>query len=970
MFYRNSCYALMVSAVTMTGNVSAQSVSGIDNDDKDNKVAVGYGTKDANSITSCITSVKMEALGKVTSVNALQALQARVPGLDIQQVSGEAGSDISILMRGYRSYMDGGSPLILVDGVEHYSIIDIPASEIESIDVLKDAASTAIYGAKGANGVVIVTTKHGKAGKINVNFGAYWSFNSSTAPVKGMYGQREVQRWADCYNYMNDLWTGNWGESAVTVPDFGNLCLEDGTLINDMVRNGDYTDWTDLILHNSVSQNYDVSVGGGSEKTNFNVALSLMDDRGMLKDDQFKRYRVRGNIDHAFNKLFKAGANVSYTYKDNDKRDGSVFSNAYKLTSLSHAYDSRTGEIIQTPDIWYASRVSPLQDEDGRYKHEVGTKHFFGNAYVQVTPFKGFVWKTQFNYDYSKTQKDLYRAADSMSQYIRQIITASKSNYSTAQCVLQNTADYKVTFNDKHYLGVMLGNEYTHYKYDEESLSAWAYSYANDEVLFVQTSDVSHGMSSYETMSKYSVLSFFGRVNYSYLNKYLFQATLRTDGYSVIDNSFFSADKKWYTFPSVSAAWRITEENFMKGTRLWLDNLKLRMSWGVSGNGLNNIESYYRNFAESYINSLTYSFSNIGNNIGYIQVPDLLCEKISTFDIGIDFSFLNGRLGASIDYYASKSSDLLYYKTNQVSSSSYMPILSNVGETKGHGFEMLLNAVPVLTKDFRWDVSASATFAKDEIVKLTDGVDKVVAANYAAIVGQPISIFYDYEVGNCWGVGEYEQYCADYKARTGKDFSAPTFQNYKDNKIGYGTPGTIKVIDRNDDGEINEQDKRVYQRSPKAILGMTNTFSYKNFTLSIQMMARLGGYIAYEKNNALGLDDGDANWADVNYWTLTNTATKFPSPSANTNEKSLYTTFKSTLLYEKADYFKIKDITLSYNLEKNWLKSLRMENASVYCSLKNFITINALDDCYDPERGGAISFPLAKQFVIGMNITF
>ena len=186
----------------------------------------------------------------------------------------------------------------------------------------------------------------------------------------------------------------------------------------------------------------------------------------------------------------------------------------------------------------------------------------------------------------------------------------------------------------------------------------------------------------------------------------------------------------------------------------------------------------------------------------------------------------------------------------------------------------------------------------------------------------------------------------------------------------YGTPGTVKIIDRNDDGRIDEYDKRVYDRSPKAILGMTNTLSYKNFTLSIQMMARLGGYMAYEKNAYIG--NGYNNWADVNYWTPSNTDTKIPSPGAYTfsDLKIINATCKPALQYEKADYFKIKDITLSYNLEKNWLKSLRMENATVYCSLKNFITINALDDGYDPERGGAVSFPLAKQFVLGLNVTF
>ena len=444
------------------------------------------------------------------------------------------------------------------------------------------------------------------------------------------------------------------------------------------------------------------------------------------------------------------------------------------------------------------------------------------------------------------------------------------------------------------------------------------------------------------------MLSFFGRANYSYADRYFLQATLRTDGYSGLGREY-----KWSTFPSFSAGWRITEEKFMQSTKSWLNNLKLRLSWGVSGSGNNSIMATTR--AQMSLVTLSPQYASI-------IVPDLTCEKTSTFDAGLDFTLLNGRLGGSIDYYTSRSHDLIFNDVAHYMTMSFNTY-SNIAKTKGHGLEIALNAVPVITKDFRWDVNTSATFAKSEIVKLTDGMDKVVAGSSAAIIGQPVSIFYDYETGNCWGVGEYEKYCADYKARTGNDFIAPV--------MAYGTPGTMKIIDRNDDGKIDDNDKRVYDRSPKAILGMTNTFSYKNFSLSVQIMARLGGYMAYDKNNALGLGDGDANWADVSYWTPTNTDTKFPSPGANDNTlKAIYTTYRSALKYEKADYFKIKDITLSYNLEKNWLKSLHMSDASVYCSLKNFITINALDDNYDPERGGSISFPLAKQFVLGLNITF
>ena len=946
MFGKNkpSCYALGAMLSVLAGMANAQTVNNDVMNHDDGIVEVGYGTMKTEAITSSVSSVKMENLGKIANANALLGLQAKVPGMDIQQVSGEAGAGISMLLRGYRSFMDN-DPLIIVDGAEYLSAFDIPASEIESINILKDAASTAIYGSRGANGVVIVTTKRGKAGKINVNLDAYWSFNSMTEPVKGMYGNREVQRWTDSDNYRNDLWSGNWGQSNISVSDFGNMITSDGTLINDLIANGEFTDWLGLLQQNSVSQNYNVSVNGGNKNTNFNAALSLMDDRGTIKGDQLKRYTARINADHNFDDIVKVGTNLSYTHKDNDQRNSNLFKSVINLTSLTHAYDRQTGDIILAPDPFLFSNVSPLMDENGNYKHHIDTKHFMGGIYAQINFLKNLTWKTSFNLDYTKYENYLYQDANSMEKWQGSHTSSiNVGKTSATQYSIQNTVNYNVNFGGMHGLNIMIGNEYSHYNIDEKHVSGSAGSDFYDPIV-ISTSIMDTPSSISE--SKNSLLSFFGRANYSYKNRYLFQATLRTDGYSILGNKY-----KWSTYPSFSAGWRITEEKFMQKTSSWLNNLKLRLSWGVSGSGNNTPMAVIRS-----IRSVVTSYQQYAS----IIVPDLTCEKTSTFDAGLDFTLLNGRLGGSIDYYTSRSQDLIYnYVANYMTMSFHT--YSNVAKTKSHGFEIALNAVPVITKDFRWDINASATFAKNEIVKLTDEIEQAIAGSSAAITGQSVSVFYDYEIGNCWGVGEWDRYVEDFKA----SHNGETPVGF--GMASYGTPGTMKIIDRNDNGRIDEYDRRFYDRTPKAILGMTNTFSYKNFSLSIQMMARLGGYMAYEKNAYVGGSSGYENWADVNYWTPSNTDTKYPSPACAMI--SSLRPYSYVLQYEKADYFKIKDITLSYNLEKNWLKSLRMENATVYCSFKNFITINALDDGYDPERGGSVSFPLSKQFVLGLNITF
>jgi len=915
-------------------------------------VVVGYGTMKKKDLTGSVASVKMEDISNVAGANVLQAVQAKVPGIDIQQSSGEAGGSASINIRGTRSITASNTPLVIVDGVEYGSTMDIPASEIESMDILKDAASTAIYGTKGANGVIIITTKRGKAGKTNVNFNAYWSFNSPTEAVKAMYGNKEVQRWTDRENYQKDLKSGNWGESSIAQHDFGTQKLSDGTLVNDLIANGDFYDWYDDIFQNSTTQNYEVGVQGGNDKTTFNLSLALMSDRGLMKNDKMNRYNGRFNIDHTINKVFKVGGSFAFTYKDHNARNGGVFNSARKMTSLAHAYSAVDGSIIETPNIWYAAHVNPLMDEGDNYVRNIETTRFLGSAYAQANIIRGMVFKSQFSVDRTNRRTGTYSDFKSVGRFQSPSTTsiANGTGVST-KYTWQNTLNYNLTLNEQNDLSFLLGHEMFQTVSEGLDLSGTAGKNHFYTSTFYDVTKISDDIKLGSDYTKSAMLSFFGRVNYSLMDRYLFQASLRADGSSVL-----AKGHKWGVFPSVSAGWRITEEKFMESTKSWLDNLKLRVSWGLSGNAA---VSPYQTMATVYATTPGSSSEFIPM---FMSNSELSWEKTSAFDIGLDYTFLNGRLGGSIDAYWSKTYDLLYYKAAPASS-VFTSVLSNIGESKGNGIEIAINAIPVKTKDFQWDINTSATFAHDEVTKLADGLDRNINGTTGYIVGEPISIYYDYEVGDCWGIGEYEQYCADYKARTGNTFTAPV--------KSYGTPGTMKIIDRNDDGKINEDDKRVYNRAPKAILGMTNSFSYKNFTLSIQMMARLGGYFAYDKNNALGLDDGDANWADINYWTPSNTATKFPSPGANdSNLKTVYTTYKTALLYEKANYFKIKDITLSYNFEKEWLKSLHMANARVYCSLKNFITINALDDKYDPERGGSINFPLAKQFVLGLNVTF
>ena len=938
--------------VSTAGKTSVDIVLQEDAMGLDEVVVVGYGTMKKKDLTGSVASIKPADIAQVAAPDAMKAMQAKVPGLDLMSGDGQAGSSVSITLRGNRSITASNSPLIIVDGVEYSGSLDIPASDIESMDILKDASSTAIYGTKGANGVIIISTKRGQAGKTRVNFSAYLSMKSPTSAVKSMYGQTEVQRWIDRKNYQNDLASGNWGTSNATLDDVfaaTTIAGNDKYKVVDLIANGDFTDWYDSILQNSTSQNYEASVSGGNDKTNFSLSLAAMYDKGLLKHDKMDRYNGRLNVDHIISKYFKVGGSMAFTYRSHDARNAAVFNAARKMTSITQAY-KEDGTINETPNVWYSSHVNPLMDEGDNYKHHIESTRYIGSAYLQITPITGLALKSQLAVDRRNRRVGQYNDYQSAGRF-QAPSTTYISNAWDAWTILtwQNTANYNITLNEKHDLSFLLGHELRQDVREGLGYNGTAGKEHYYNQAFYDVTKISADQTPSSSYTKQAMLSFFGRVNYTFMDRYLLSASLRADGSSVL-----AEGKKWGYFPSVSAGWRISEESFMESTKSWLDNLKLRVAWGISGNAA---VSPYQTLA-------TVSATTPSSSDSFIPMTmsntDLSWETTSSVNIGIDFGIIGGRVNGTIDYYTTKTKDLLYYKSAPASS-VFTSVLSNIGESKGHGLEIGINALAVKTKDFAWDINASYTNQKDEIVKLADGLERNIDGTTGLIVGEALSAYYDYETNGCWNVGEYDQYVADYKAK-GIDFTAPLTK--------YGTPGTLKIVDQNGDGKINEDDKKVYKRTPDHIIGLTNTFTYKDFALSVQCMARLGGFFAFDKNNALGLNDGDANWAEVDYWTPTNTGAKFPSPGTNDTDLSkLYTQYATSLLYEKNDFFKIKDITLSYNVNKKWLKPIHMESAKIYCSMKNYFTFASVDD-YDPERGGSINWPLAKEVVVGLNVSF
>lgn len=939
----------MEQKIAVSGKSTFDIIMKEDNAALDEVVVIGYGVVKKRDLTGAVSSIKESEIQKVAASNAMQAMQAKVPGLDIQQSSGQAGSGLNMTLRGTRSINASNSPLILVDGVEYGSTIDINPSDIESMEVLKDASSTAIYGTRGANGVIIITTKKGKAGKTKVAFNGYLSFNSPTNIAKMMYGDREVQRLVDMTNYRKDAESGNWGSSQLTAndvlgttPNFG-LPYSEQEIYNEK----SYTNWTDLLLQNALTQNYELSISGGNEKTNFNISLGTMTEEGLLKNDKMNRYNGKVAVEHQATDWLKVGADILFTHKNHDKRNSGVFSRALYMSSVSHPYDA-DGNIILKPSPYYEAHANPLLDDvDGAYQNNRESDRVFATGYIQITPLKGLVIKSLFNADYNNYTEGDYEDFQSVSQ-----LQAAKGSYiswnenKNIGYTWDNTINYNTDFNGtKHNLTVLLGSSTKQNVIKAHSVTgntpAEHYYTSAYHDLSLITSPVNR--SSY---TKTNMQSFFGRVNYSFDSRYMFTFSLRADGSSVL-----AEGKKWGYFPSAAFAWRISDEVFMKNTKSWLDDLKFRAAWGQTGNAA---ISAYQTLA--VVDSEHQLYQNFGSGQVVGRIPtavgneDLTWEKTSSLDFGIDFSILNSRIYGNIDFYSTQTHDLLYAQTLPPSS-VYSKVLSNIGKTKGHGLEIQIGAVPVKTKDLVWDTNISFTTSHDEIVELSNGLDKNINGRTGQIVGQPVNIFYYYETNGCWGVGEFDQYKADWESRhPGQPLQ------YK------GVTGDIKIVDRNDDGVLDDDDKRVYERSPKCILGWNNNISYKDFSLSFMLYARLGGYLEYDLNSQVHYDN--ANWADLDYWTPTNQGAKFPTPGLTAGNSYL-----PALLYEKASYLKLKDVTLSYNVPSKWINKIGLSKLRAYCSMKNYFTWSNIDN-YDPERGGSISFPLAKQVVVGLNVEF
>lgn len=938
----------------------------------DDVVVIGYGTVKKRDLTGAVSTVKAEDITLTPVPNPVEALQGKVAGLDITRSSGQAGAGVTMQLRGTRSFTASGDPLFIIDGMPG-DINTLNSNDIESIDVLKDASSAAIYGSAGANGIVIVTTKNGKQGKAKVNFNAYLGVNGwSVTP--------DMHHGAGYYNIAKQaqIESGAYTDDASVLTPAAWEAYQQGKDI----------DWVDALLKTGITQNYSLSVSGGNEKTKAYLSLNFTDEQGQYANDNYKVYSTNMRIDHQVQKWLAVGVNMqgSYAYKNSAY---AKLDRALRQSPVGSLYNE-DGSVAITP-VADANMSNLLLNNKGNYRNNNQNTRIYLNPYIRITPFKGFTWESRINASLVFQKANRFEGIGSFAYYdtngsgttgTNASVYASVANTNSYNYKWENILTYNFNINNDHEFTLTGVTSWNHNRQE------YAYAYADN---LTSNKYLWHNLEAgqnYKAKSSYVMskgLGFVGRVNYSYLGKYLASVSVRHDG-----SSRLAPGNRWDTFPAFSAAWRISEEKFMEGTRQWLDNLKLRVGYGVTGTAAINPYSSQSNFIQSYyglggskLTSYLFDQTVANEMLGW--------EKSKSTNIGIDAGFLNGRISLVMDYYFTKTDDVIWKKNLPITnggynSSTYYTTNMNVCKTENRGLEIALNTRNIVTKDFTWTSDLTFSTNHEEITQLatpdaeymTNGTDGKVLMK-----GEPVNSWYHYKLDGTWKTSEAAD-AAVFGAKPG------------DLKINI--PGIIhdgegqysKWVDREnaETGEVERVLEKYSAENPYVVsdndyqvlghmtpdwtMGFKNTFTYKNFDLSVYLYWRMGQTIRYEMMGAYD-PKGLGNFpAYFDYWTAETGNENHVFPALNsTMDLSTYTGYYA-LQYVDGSFFKVKNITLGYTLPKTFAKKLGIENFRVYTTLTNPFVIAKSDllEDYDPEMGGSIDYPLTKQFVFGVNLTF
>ncbi|MFC3561231.1 SusC/RagA family TonB-linked outer membrane protein [Pedobacter jamesrossensis] len=919
--------------------------------DLDELVVVGFGTQKKGSLTGAQGSVSAKEIENTPILNAQQGLQGRVAGVQVTQASGTPGGGISINIRGTSSISGSNQPLYVIDGIPistgsytqvaaggqlTNSLGDINPSDIESMEILKDAAATAIYGSRAANGVVLINTKRGlnQVTKIGVN--VYSGFQEVAKTLPTLTGPEYIQ-------LMNDAVNARLGGTA----NYSSTAIGGGVR---SANPSDYptTNWQDLIFENAAITNYELTARGGSEKTKFAVSTSFFDQKGVVIASGYKRFSGRLNLDNQATDKLKLSLSTSFSSSVNNRlnNDNNIYgtvSGAFLLGSHVPAYNAN-GTYGRDP---ISSVDNPLAGAlENTFKFYSNRLLASGSAEYKFTPELTF--KSTASVDYF-TAKDRTFLSTLTNAGAGSGGSATEGQNQDVNYIFDNTLNYAKVFGGEHSINLLAGFSYQ--ESNSESILAAATGFPGNDIRRLSAGSVRTTASS--AGSSNALESYFARANYSYKGKYIFQASGRLDG-----SSRFGSEKRYGFFPAVSGAWRISEESFLKSVSA-ISDLKIRASYGIVGNQeIGNFTSLpLVGGGSNYLQNAGLAPTQLGN-------VNLTWENTAALDLGLDLGLFKNRLTLSMDVYQKKTTDLLLGKP-LVASSGFTTIQSNLGKTENKGLEISLTGIIIDKKDFSWTSNFNISLNKNKITELSGNP---FAAGFASWVeaGQSLGAFRGYRV-----VGIFQN-AAEIAA-------APT-QAVTANPLTSTAPGDIRFADLNSDGVINSLDQEIIGKGlPTYQGGFTNNFKYKNFDLSIFLQYQ-GGNQIYSNTRSFGegMNGVFGQLATtLNRWTPTNTNTDMPRAvyaDPNNNRRV------SDRFIEDGDFLRIKNVSLTYNFGPKVLNTLKVSGIKLYIAAQNLYTFTNYSGL-DPEVStfsvtntapgtDFLTYPQARTYTFGLNLTF
>ena len=955
----------------------------------DDLVVIGYGSKSRKDVTTAISTVSQEQISKLAATTPTLdgLLQGTVKGVLATTANGEPGSSLKLNIRGITSpYPKSGKgnnnqPLYVIDGVPTFMedtginpLINISPNDIESIDVLKDAAATAIYGSRGANGVVIVKTKNGKRNeKTKVDFGYTFSFSNPIKNYKPLniseYKNVQDEILRNTVDGMNDgsSIVGMYGFDYI-LNQYGNVSLNEETGLytynglNESLYGKDNVNWADEVINkNAPTHQYNVAVRGGSNKTNYSFSFNGMNQEGLLLNDRMERYGARLSIDSEINKYITVGGVLDYTYSSrksgsNDPALG--YDNDGWMTRPDLAVRDADGNFqrvdkfgLYTDTYNDANAVAKLQRKT-KYEND----QFSGNAYIDIKPVKGLTLHADANISRFIFSNSYFSPKITLPEQLgmEPTSTLAESNYRNTNTSINFRADYKFTLTEAHRFDVMAGYSADRY-WSKEHDQAYS-GFPNDDVLNNASSATTVNKPT-ETYSKSGLNSIYGRLSYDFLSRYLLDFSLRSD-----ESSKFGPGNKRGTFPAVSLAWRINQEPFLESVRD-IDDLKFRLSWGKTGSTNVSDFSYIQ-----YFNGNLYGGQSGLTLASTYPNRDIKWEMTTEYNAGVDFTLFNGRLTGSFDIYHRKTDGALAPApiALEFGIGTYY---SNILDLTNNGFEFSIGGDVVRTKDFTYNTMLSISSNRNKITKLNGSTLDMMHQDLY-MEGHAMGTVKGYKVA-----GIYQS--QDQISKLNEQAMAKGFDFYQDG----AAVGDYMFVDTNGDGYISEADRTaIANPEPKVFGGWSNTLSYKNFTLSMLFQYQLGGDAYYSTmqesaSGAIGMSILREMYG--NTWTPDCTDAKYAKlmwmPSAYTNTQA-----NDRYVYSNS-YFRLRNITLSYTFEPAWLERLHVSGASVFFTATNLFTITDWPGL-DPDMAATNAFtkttetkdvyPMSRSFSFGLKLQF